>query len=96
MRVDFFASTATQEVPRVPNKEDAAHAWSTVGKVSGSPVDRTTLISGSNVAAWLTEQAMHSGAVRAERIEALRQAVSSGQYKPNPATIADALVSASN
>ena len=90
MRVDLFASSATNAVSNVAAKVSSTPTGA--DKVSQSPEDRTTLMSGSDSISSLTALAMQSGSARAEKVQSLQQAVSRGEYQPNPAAIADAMV----
>ncbi|MGD0941533.1 MAG: flagellar biosynthesis anti-sigma factor FlgM [Terracidiphilus sp.] len=69
-------------------------------KVStGSPVgtqisteDRTTLSTGTQSVQSLTTQAMNSSEVRQDKVNALSQAVKSGEYKVDSTETANALI----
>lgn len=54
--------------------------------------DKTTLSSDSTSIQTLTTKAMESSEVRQDKIEALRQAIKSGQYKIEPDKIAEAMI----
>jgi flagellar biosynthesis anti-sigma factor FlgM len=54
--------------------------------------DRTTLNSTSSSVQLLTQQALQSPEVRQDKIDAIRQSISSGQYQVDPAKIADAMI----
>jgi flagellar biosynthesis anti-sigma factor FlgM len=55
--------------------------------------DWTSFHSDSNAVRSLTSQALSSPAVRQGTVDALRQSVSSGQYKPDAGNIADGISS---
>jgi len=54
--------------------------------------DKATLSSGQDQTATLLSQAMATPDVRLDKIEALRQAINSGEYKIEPDKIADAML----
>ncbi len=56
------------------------------------PEDTTTLVSGSSSVSSLTAQALETAGARSAKVEALRQAVSSGSYTVDPGVVAEALV----
>lgn len=90
MRVDLYAPSATTELSNVSAKGSTAPT--AAAQTSQSPEDRTTLMSGSDSISSLTSLAMQSGSARADKVQALQQAVSKGEYQPNPSAIADAMV----
>lgn len=58
-----------------------------------APTDvRTTLLAGTASIAALTQMAMNGDDTRAGKVEQLRQQVSAGTYKVEPARVADALL----
>jgi len=59
---------------------------------SSEASDRTTLNSTGNSVQLLTNQALQSPEVRQDKVDAIRQSVSSGQYKVDPGKIADAMI----
>ncbi len=67
-------------------------------QVSGSPVepaigeDTATLSSDRFSPQSLTAKALESSEVRQDKVEALRQAVQNGDYKIDPAKIAEAMI----
>jgi flagellar biosynthesis anti-sigma factor FlgM len=64
------------------------------GGVAGTQrtVDRTTFSTDTQSVQALTTQAMSTPEIRQDRVDALSQAVSSGEYKPNASKTADAII----
>lgn len=90
MRIDLTNSTASQigtqpDAPQVSSAEVSAAA-------AAGTEDRTTLTSGSTSVQSLVNLAMHSPEIRQDRVASLQQAVSSGQYKLDPAAIAASMI----
>lgn len=90
MRIDLFNSSASElsseqasQKPRVGNSTslDAAHGE-----------DRATLTSDKVSVGSLVSTAMNSPAVRQDKVDSLKQAVSSGQYELNPGKIAASMI----
>jgi negative regulator of flagellin synthesis FlgM len=66
------------------------------GQVQNGGEDRTTLaFDHANISA-LVSQAMSSPELRQDKVDALRQAVSSGEYKVDPGKVADAMLPGSS
>lgn len=62
-----------------------------VPDVDGS-VDRTTFTSDSASVGSLVSQAMRTPEIRQDRVDQLKQAISSGHYKLDPDAIASAMI----
>lgn len=86
MRIDLTSLPATQITP---DKPASANGKSQVETPDYQ--DQTTL-SGDSVVSQLNSTALASPDVRQDRVAALQQQVSSGQYKPDPANIASAMI----
>ncbi len=88
MKIDFLG---VAEVPPAPGDGEARPA---VKITAGAPTleDRTTFSSGDSTAAALTAQALSGGDARAAKVDALRQAVSRGEYAVDPSAVADAIL----
>jgi negative regulator of flagellin synthesis FlgM len=90
MRIDLFNSQASQLGIQQDPKQVKADSVSTNETAEGG--DRTTLTSGSGSIGALVTQAMSSPQIRHDKVASLQQAVSSGQYKLDPAEIAGAMI----
>ena len=66
---------------------------SSVSETVGSTEDRTTLHTDTQSVQTLTSQAMQFPEVRQDKVEALSQAVSSGQYQADASSTADGILS---
>ncbi len=91
MRIDF--NHGQQQVPE-SSRNNAASAGPVASSPasSGSGEDQAQL-SGAHVQVQaLAAQALQLPEVRAERVQALRQAVQSGQYHPGPEQVAGAML----
>ena len=89
MRIDAFNSgneIATEQTPRQISSNPR-----TTGAARDS-FDRTTLTADSVSISSLSAKALNTPTMRQDRIEALRQAISSGQYQLEPAKIAGSMV----
>lgn len=97
MRIDLYNSAASQiandlssqQVGTQAGSRAAASSGGTSGGVSGG--DRTSLTSGATAVASLVGAALSSPEVRQGKVDSLRQAISSGQYQIDPASIAAAM-----
>lgn len=58
----------------------------------GATVDRTSFSTDTQSVQALTTQAMSSPEVRQDKVDALSQSVSSGEYKPDASKTADAII----
>jgi len=57
-----------------------------------SEEDRATLSAGKANVETLATQVLNSPEIRQDKVEALRQAITSGQYKVDPGAIAEAMI----
>lgn len=60
--------------------------------VQGATQDRTTLQTGSHSVQALTSQALNSPEIRQDKVDALRQSVSSGNYHADATETAGAII----
>ena len=90
MRIDLYNSIASQIASEsTPAKVNSGKVQSTG---SLDPEDRTTLTSGSSSLQALVSEAMNTRPIRSDKVSALQQAISSGQYKLDPVAIAGAMI----
>jgi flagellar biosynthesis anti-sigma factor FlgM len=93
MKIELSSSNPE---PIVASRGNAPDATSTNqvhdNEVRGNDEDKTTLSYDRANISTLTSQAMSSSDVRQDRVEVLRQAVSSGQYQVMPDQIAEAVL----
>jgi flagellar biosynthesis anti-sigma factor FlgM len=87
--VDSSTLSSVTSAQRGQNANAAASATPAEPEVGE---DKTTLSSDSASIKALTTKAMESSEVRQDKIEALRQAIKSGQYKIEPDKIAQAMI----
>ena len=89
MRIDAFNSTneiaADQGTQQVGSRSGAS------ARLSG-PEDRATLSTESVSLSSLTAKALQNSAVRQDKIDALRQAVSNGSYQIDATAIANSML----
>jgi negative regulator of flagellin synthesis FlgM len=90
MRVDLTQSTASQIANEPNTKNVSAHNTVATGLAGGD--DRTTLTSDSTSITSLVSTAMNSPEIRQDKVDSLRQAVNSGQYKLDPSAIASSMI----
>jgi len=89
MKIDANGPIANQiQTERNPSQKPDGIASTGSSEAS----DRTTLNSTGNSVQLLTNQALQSPEVRQDKVDAIRQSVSSGQYKVDPGKIADAMI----
>ena len=90
MRIDLYNSIAAQ----IASESTSPKVNSGNVQSAGSPdhEDRTTLTSGASSVQALVSEAMNNRPIRHEKVAALQQAISSGQYKLDPAAIAGAMI----
>ena len=89
MRINPFSSTAGQ----IDNEQGAQKIGTrNTSKSAPSSEDRATLTSDSTSIGSLVSTALNFPAVRQDKVDSLRQAVSSGQYQLDPAKIAASMV----
>ena len=69
-----------------------AAATSAGGAEAATGEDAATLSVGSSSVNSLVAKALDAPAIRQDKVEALRQAVQNGEYKVNPALIAEAMI----
>jgi negative regulator of flagellin synthesis FlgM len=93
MKINLNSSTPDAIVTPQSNQTNATSPDSVrTGQVQNGGEDRTTLaFDHANISA-LVSQAMSSPDVRQDKVDALRQAVSSGEYKVDPGQVADAML----
>jgi flagellar biosynthesis anti-sigma factor FlgM len=95
VRIDSYGATTAAEATEPTSKVGAD--ISSTGKITSSTKpateDTTTLSSNTGTVQSLTETALQPSAARAEKVQALKQQVASGQYGLDAGKIADALSS---
>lgn len=95
MRIDLLGTAASA----IDEKQSTGAAPPSSGKTSASaigvPEDTTTLSSGALSVASLTTQALQMSPSSGAKVDALQQAVSSGQYSLEPNRIAEAMLNES-
>lgn len=90
MRIDLYNSTASQ-ISSEP-KSGKINSGNVQPAGSSGPEDRTTLTSGSSSIEALVNEAMNTRPIRSDKVAALQQAISSGQYKLDPTAIAGSII----
>ena len=90
MKIDLGAPALAQA--SVERSNTKASTGSTAANSSVSE-DRTTFSSTSTSVKSLVSQALSSPEVRQDKVDSLRQSISSGEYKIDPNKIAGAIIS---
>jgi negative regulator of flagellin synthesis FlgM len=90
MRIDLFNTTASQIANEQSSQKVNAQKAPTTGQSDGE--DRATLTSDSTSVGALVNTALSWPEIRQDKVDALRQAVSSGQYELDPGKIAASMV----
>ena len=80
--LDSITSTRPTAAPAPPIASDPVHGDEDAATFSGNQTSVASLVA----------KALDSGALRAEKIETLRQAVQNGTYPVDPNEIADAMI----
>lgn len=88
MKIDLNSSTPDPIVTPRANNNDAAPT----NQARNTGEDKTSLSYDHANLGVLTSQAMGSSEIRQDKVDALRQAISNGQYKVEPDKIADAML----
>jgi negative regulator of flagellin synthesis FlgM len=90
MRIDLFNSAASQ----IANEQSSqqVNAQNTAKTVQSTAEDRATLTSDSSTVGSLVSTALSSPEIRQDKVDSLRQAISSGQYNLDPTQIAASMV----
>jgi negative regulator of flagellin synthesis FlgM len=89
MRIDLFNTAASQ----ISNEQSSQVSVQNSAKSGQSDVeDRATLTSDSVSVSSLVSTALNSPAVRQDKVDSLRQSISSGQYELDPEKIAASIV----
>lgn len=98
MRIDLSNSAASQLSSDLSSQTVGAQrdTRSAASSQSASEGDRTTLTSDTTSVSSLVSTALSSPDVRQGRVDSLRQAISNGEYKVDPASIAAAMVGESS
>ena len=88
MKVDLNSLAASQ----IPVDRGAKQVSN--GNLTGTqaPEDRISFHSGSLSVQSLTNQALNSPQIRQDKVDALRQSVTSGTYKPDASSTAGAMI----
>ncbi len=93
MKIDLNSSTPDPIVTPQSNQTNATSTDQTrTDHVQNGAEDRTTLAFDHANISSLVSQAVASPEVRQDKVDALRQAISSGQYKVDPGQVADAML----
>ncbi|MGO8794585.1 MAG: flagellar biosynthesis anti-sigma factor FlgM [Candidatus Sulfotelmatobacter sp.] len=96
MKIDVNSPTPDAIVTPQGNTNNAPSTTSaSTNQVQSNTEDKTTLAFDRANIASLVSQAMASPDVRQDKVEALRQAISNGQYKVEPDKVADAMLQVS-
>jgi negative regulator of flagellin synthesis FlgM len=90
MRVGLFNSTASELASELSSQQVGAKNSAKAN--SAAQEDRATLTSGSTTVSSLVSKALESPEVRQDKVDNLRQAVESGQYKVEPDKIASSIL----
>jgi negative regulator of flagellin synthesis FlgM len=90
MRIDPFNSAASQVSSEVSSAQGAAQNASKAGQARRE--DRATLTSDSTSLSSLVSTALGSPEIRQDKVDSLRQAVSSGTYDLDPAKTAASML----
>lgn len=90
MKIDAGGVSASSVQPEWSSKQSGGVAAAATANAGG---DRTTLSTGGPTVASLVTQAMSAPDVRQERVQALRDAISSGTYQVDPQKLAAAMMS---
>lgn len=88
MRIDLV-NTAASQISSDPGSQ-AAGAQN--ASVAPREEDRATLVSDAGSVSSLVSAAMSSPEIRADKVATLQQAISSGNYKLDPAGIAASMI----
>jgi flagellar biosynthesis anti-sigma factor FlgM len=89
MKIDVNSLAANQlSVDRGPKQVSN----STLAGTQNLTEDRTTLQTGSLSVQSLTSQAMNTPEIRQDKVDALRQSVTSGEYQVSAKAIASAII----
>jgi negative regulator of flagellin synthesis FlgM len=91
MRIDLYNSAASQISTEPNSQQVSAQNTGNSGQVDNTE-DRATLTSDSTSVGSLVSTALNSPQVRQDKVDSLRQAVSSGQYQLDPQKIAASMV----
>lgn len=90
MRIDLFNSAASELASERASQKATAENAAKSGQPQGE--DRATLTSDSASVGSLVSTALSSPEVRQDKVDSLKQAVSSGQYDLNPGKIAKSII----
>jgi flagellar biosynthesis anti-sigma factor FlgM len=90
MRIDPFNAAASQVSSDTGTPQAVAQSATQSSQVGAE--DRTTLTSDSASLSSLVGMALSSPQVRQDRVDSLKQSVSSGNYDLDPAKIASAMI----
>jgi negative regulator of flagellin synthesis FlgM len=98
MRIDPFSSAASQLSSDLSPQQVGTEAGAASSAKSRgiSDEDRTTLTSDTTSLASLVSTALSSPELRQGRVDNLRQAISNGEYKVDPSSVAGAMVGESS
>lgn len=96
MKIDLNSPTPDAIVtPRGDTNGAPSTTSASTNQVQNNTEDKTTLAFDRTNITSLVSQVMASPEVRQDKVEALRQAISNGQYKVEPDKVADAMLQAS-
>jgi len=90
MRIDL-TNTAASQIASEPNPKQVSGPSVPASDNAGAE-DRTTLTSTQQSVSALVSKAMSSPEIRQEKIDSLKQAVESGNYKLDPEKIAASMI----
>lgn len=90
MRIDLNHAAASQLASELNSQQ--VNAQQPAASSSAGSEDRTTLSSTDQSVSTLVSTAMSTPEVRQDKVDALKEAVSSGQYKLDPHAIAGSML----
>jgi flagellar biosynthesis anti-sigma factor FlgM len=93
VRVDLYSAAATTDSVGQTGKSSNGNVTEFTA-ARNTTEDRTSLSSNSASVIALTQAAQQTFSARAEKVQSLQNAVSTGQYQVDPGKIADALTKA--
>jgi flagellar biosynthesis anti-sigma factor FlgM len=90
MRIDLTQTAASQIATEASAKQAGAKKASASGLAAGE--DRTTFTSDKQSLGSLVSAAMSSPEIRQDKVDSLKQAISSGSYQLEPGKIAASMI----
>lgn len=92
MKLELNSLSASQQLEKGTTERASSPSTTVTSPASSKSDDRTTLQSGAQTIQSLVNQALSTPDVRQNKVDAIKQSISSGNFKFDAGKVADAMI----